>query len=615
MVVLGAAVTTKAGKVLLSRQYRRISRIRIEGLLAAFPKLIGTDVQHTYVETDNVRYVYQPVESLYVLLITTKNSNIVEDLETLRLLGKILPEYTPRYGTVDEESIMEAAFEIIYSFDEVIDWGGLRENVDLQQIATFTEMYSHEERLVKMIQESKMQEAKEERKRKEQEIRKMRADAPGGNPSDPLSNIGHGIGRMLQEHGMANIAADLGFAGGQNRAKANLAYAAAGGISSDTYLQQQQQQMMMGGGGGLGGGMGAMAMGSNMVMGGGGMGVGGGGMGMGMGTGMGRGSSGGSYGQPVGTVPVAAGAGRKGMTLGGKSRKSESLIDSLRAEGEVVDERPAMTAAAARGPAAAAAAAAAASSAAPAKPVQLSSVEKLTLTVNRDGGVQSLEVKGDLLLHIADPSKAVVRIAVTTGDAEARGFQFRTHPNVDRTLFATQHLIGLKDPTKPFPAANISSSPLAVLRWRYVSKEESACPLLINCWPSETGSLSQVNIEYELGDCPPCKELQNVIISIPLGSGASQPTVSNCDGEFVYNVRAHCVEWRLAIIDHSNRTGSLEFTTGAMDASAFFPVTVRFASKHTYAQVHVNGVAETSSGIPVDYSYDASLVPESFSIV
>ena len=47
---------------LVSRQYVDMSRIRIEGLLAAFPKLVGSGKQHTYVETENVRYVYQPME-------------------------------------------------------------------------------------------------------------------------------------------------------------------------------------------------------------------------------------------------------------------------------------------------------------------------------------------------------------------------------------------------------------------------------------------------------------------------------------------------------------------------------------------------------------------------
>lgn len=66
MVVLAAAVLTKNGKPLISRQFVEMSRIRIEGLLAAFPKLMGTGKQYTYLETDTVRYVYQPIENLFL---------------------------------------------------------------------------------------------------------------------------------------------------------------------------------------------------------------------------------------------------------------------------------------------------------------------------------------------------------------------------------------------------------------------------------------------------------------------------------------------------------------------------------------------------------------------
>ncbi|CAI8044358.1 Coatomer subunit delta [Geodia barretti] len=49
-----------------------MTRARVEGLLGAFPKLIGSGKQHTFVETESVRYVYQPLERLYMLLVTTR---------------------------------------------------------------------------------------------------------------------------------------------------------------------------------------------------------------------------------------------------------------------------------------------------------------------------------------------------------------------------------------------------------------------------------------------------------------------------------------------------------------------------------------------------------------
>jgi hypothetical protein len=63
---------------LLSRQFRPMPRSRIDGLLASFPKLIPANSQHTTVETADVRFVYQPFEELYVLLITNKGSNILQ---------------------------------------------------------------------------------------------------------------------------------------------------------------------------------------------------------------------------------------------------------------------------------------------------------------------------------------------------------------------------------------------------------------------------------------------------------------------------------------------------------------------------------------------------------
>lgn len=197
MVLLAAAVCTRSGKALLSRQFVEMSKARIEGLLAAFPKLMPAGVkQHTFVETESVRYVYQPAEKVYVLLITTKTSNILEDLETLRLFARVIPEYC---RSMDESEIIENAFQIIFAFDEIVALG-YRESVNLAQIRTFVEMDSHEEKVYQAVRQTQEREAKQKMREKAKELQRQKMEAAkrggmgGGIGSDPTRSMGSGSG-------------------------------------------------------------------------------------------------------------------------------------------------------------------------------------------------------------------------------------------------------------------------------------------------------------------------------------------------------------------------------------------------------------------------------------
>uniref|UniRef100_F6QY24 Coatomer subunit delta n=1 Tax=Ciona intestinalis TaxID=7719 RepID=F6QY24_CIOIN len=192
MVLLAAAICTKNGRCIISRQFVEMTRSRIEGLLAAFPKLMNTGNQHTFVETESVRYVYQPLEKMYMVLITTKNSNILEDLETLRLFSRVIPEYC---RVIDETDIQEHAFDLIFAFDEVVALG-YRESVNLAQIRTFTEMDSHEEKVFMAVRKSQEDETKAAMKRKAKELQQMRRDQHRGGRMGGMGSYGGGMSSM-----------------------------------------------------------------------------------------------------------------------------------------------------------------------------------------------------------------------------------------------------------------------------------------------------------------------------------------------------------------------------------------------------------------------------------
>lgn len=166
MVVLAASICTRGGKPVLSRQFREMPRSRIEGLLASFPKLTDTGTQHTTIETENVRYVYQLLDELYLVLITNKQSNILQDIDSLHLFAQVVSSICK---SLDEREILKNSFELLSAFDEVVSLG-YRENLGLQQIKTFLEMESHEERIQEIIARNKEFEATEERKRKAKQL-------------------------------------------------------------------------------------------------------------------------------------------------------------------------------------------------------------------------------------------------------------------------------------------------------------------------------------------------------------------------------------------------------------------------------------------------------------
>ena len=561
MVLLASSMVTRGGRAVVSRQFVDMSRARIEGLLAAFPKLIPKDGgQHTFIETESVRYVYQPIEKMYLVLITTKNSNILEDLETLLggggrkmpqknffqkfqknfflflnfstnpsppcLFARVIPEYC---RTQDEQDIADHAFELIFAFDEVVALG-YRESVNLAQIRTFTEMDSNEERVAIAIRETQEKEAKQQMLARAKELEKERKE----------------------------------------RKKMGRGGSGAGGFSINNFS------------GGFGG--------------------------------AGSGDSGKPIDTPVATpAPQASSkpkrSGGKAMRLGGKNKNVDHFVDQLAAEGQhVVKKQAAASNKGDKGGSKAAQDQLKTKIPETAhEAIHIRLEEKILAMIEKDGAVQKFNVNGFVHLHVNDENCSKIRIQMANNDS--RGANLQTHPNIDKKQWQASNLIAMKNPDKGFPVG----MDVGVLKWRVQNQEEDSLPLTINCWPNETGSGScDVNIEYELQSEE--LELQDVTISIPTPSGCGAPVVGDCDGSYNFDQRKNLLTWTLPIIDKSNSTGQMDFSMPS-NPDDFFPVEVNFHSTKTlYTDISVQGIVDVSDNTPAKYSLETALLVDKYTI-
>lgn len=148
MVLLAASVCTRGGTAILSRQFRDMKKQRVEALLATFPRIADLKSQHTSVEYENVRFLYQPVNEFFVVLITNCQSNILEDVETLKLFAQVI---TSMCRSCEEREIIVNAFELISAFDEIA-FNSYPEKLTTFQVQQFLEMDSHEEKIQDIIE-------------------------------------------------------------------------------------------------------------------------------------------------------------------------------------------------------------------------------------------------------------------------------------------------------------------------------------------------------------------------------------------------------------------------------------------------------------------------------
>lgn len=172
--ILSAAIVDKDGTIFVARQYFEMSKAKVEAYYIAFSRLITKGKQHTIIETNDVRYIYQAINDFYCVLITDKHSNILEDIKTLRLFISAINQYASvGKGLVDEESILQNRFDLLFAFDEIVSLG-VRQIDDLVKLKKVMEMKSEEEKAFMEALTKKEKEAKAKLAEKAKELDQQR---------------------------------------------------------------------------------------------------------------------------------------------------------------------------------------------------------------------------------------------------------------------------------------------------------------------------------------------------------------------------------------------------------------------------------------------------------
>ena len=164
MAALSVVICDRSAKIIFARQFFNISRMDLEEYIIQFSIGVDSCKEITHFESDKVRYIFIPIDTFYLILITTKNSNIIEDTEILKLIYRLIQDLC---YSINQESIIENAFEIMLGIDDIVSLG-YRNSVNLGQIKQYLQMESAEEKEFKRKKEEQelaVQKALEEKGR------------------------------------------------------------------------------------------------------------------------------------------------------------------------------------------------------------------------------------------------------------------------------------------------------------------------------------------------------------------------------------------------------------------------------------------------------------------
>eukprot|EP00831_Metopus_contortus_P071190 TRINITY_DN65075_c0_g1_i1.p1 TRINITY_DN65075_c0_g1~~TRINITY_DN65075_c0_g1_i1.p1 ORF type:complete len:303 (+),score=65.71 TRINITY_DN65075_c0_g1_i1:123-1031(+) len=219
--------------------------------------------------------------------------------------------------------------------------------------------------------------------------------------------------------------------------------------------------------------------------------------------------------------------------------------------------------------------------------IDISIEEQVIGVISKDGDLGKLEVRGSVFLTINDPNKADAKIQMAFNCP--KGMTLKPHIELDRGVWNSHKILTPAKASKGFSSHTRFES----LKYRYLVPSSNDLPFTFTLWSSkESKTTTSVSLEIEYNIQSAFPSFESLIVTIPL----AEPLV-----------------WKIPLLDSSNPTANIKFTTPS-EIFSLFPFEVRFSNNYSIAGLKVIEVTDKSNQ-PIPYKSELKMNVESFQVV
>ncbi|KAL0214617.1 hypothetical protein P9112_006801 [Eukaryota sp. TZLM1-RC] len=159
------------GQVLVARQTLSGDSLKVDSYLSAFPKLFSSSrSDYNFIDSVDVRYVFHSMEKLFIVLLTSLSSNILDDNEALTLISRCIKS---TIHNPDPNAVRKNAVLLLHLLDECVG-SGHRELASPTEIENRLSMYSAEEEAQEKHRQETVNKQKEYVKKQSEEALQRR---------------------------------------------------------------------------------------------------------------------------------------------------------------------------------------------------------------------------------------------------------------------------------------------------------------------------------------------------------------------------------------------------------------------------------------------------------